>query len=166
MEFVSQRSLTLRPLELADFPQVLLWNQDTSFCEVNEWPLHREEAILFEWWKQCVETIRSDFHRIGIEWDNRLIGYVDFAEITDDSTELGIAIGDSTLWQKGLGSAALAQALEFGKTEFKIHSYTAETHVSNTRAQNMLQRFGFVKNCESANMTTYILTLNKKEDKQ
>lgn len=166
MEHVTHTTLTLRPLELTDFSQVVLWNEDTLFCEVNEWPLRREETALLGWWKQCVENNKSDFHRIGIEWNDRLIGYVDFAEMTDYSAELGIAIGDSSLWQKGLGSAALAQALEFGKKEFKIHSYTAETHVSNTRAQKMLQRFGFVKRFESANMTNYILTLNKKEDKQ
>lgn len=148
MEYVSQDSLTLRPLKLYDFPQVLLWNQDPLFCEVNEWPLCREETALHEWWKQCVENNRPGFHRIGIEWSNRLIGYVDFADMTEHSAELGIAIGDSSLWQKGLGSAALAQALEFGKTEFKIHNYIAETHVSNTRAQNMLIRLGFHKTSE------------------
>lgn len=148
MEYVSQDSLTLRPLKLDDFPQVLLWNQDPLFCEVNEWPLNRDKVLLHNWWKQCVETNKSDFHRIGIEWNNRLIGYVDFADMTEHSAELGIAIGDSSLWQKGLGSAALTQALEFGKTEFKIHNYIAETHVSNTRAQNMLIRLGFHKTLE------------------
>lgn len=163
MEFVSQRPLTLRPLELADFPQVLLWNDDALFCEVNEWPLRREETALFGWWKQCVENNRPEFHRIGIEWNDRLIGYVDFAEITDYSAELGIAIGDSSLWQKGLGSAALKQALDFGKKKFKVQMYTAETHVKNERAQKMLMRHGFVKQCESASMTNYILILNRKE---
>lgn len=157
MKRVAHTNLTLRPLKLTDFPQVLLWNQDALFCEMNEWPLRREETALLGWWKQYVETHRPEFHRIGIEWNDRLIGYIDFAEMTDHSAELGIAIGDSTLWQKGLGSKALLLAMEFGKLEFNVYNYTAETRVSNIYAQKMLTRLGFQKIKEQNDSLYYVL---------
>lgn len=159
MEHVAHTTLTLRSLELTDFSQVLLWNDDALFCEVNEWPLRREETALHEWWKQCVENNRPEFHRIGIEWNDRLIGYIDFANMTEHSAELGIAIGDSSLWQKGLGSKAIELALEYGRKKFKVQMYTAETHVSNIRAQKMLRKLGFTEYSESNKITLYKLTL-------
>ncbi|WP_342527194.1 GNAT family N-acetyltransferase [Chryseomicrobium sp. FSL W7-1435] len=136
-------SITLRPIELTDFPQVLLWSQDVQFCKANGWIPNQDENRLFKWWSTCVENTSSDLFRIGIEWNQRLIGYVDFAEIKDGCAEIGIAIGDSTLWQKGLGKEALARAIKFGATNYSIRTYTAETDVSNVRAQKLIIRAGF-----------------------
>ncbi|TDM16652.1 hypothetical protein [Macrococcoides canis] len=45
----------------------------------------------------------DDFIRLGIELDDKLIGYADLAYIKGNSAELGIAIGESKLWGRGIG---------------------------------------------------------------
>lgn len=50
----------------------------------------------------CINNAAEDFIRMGIEFNEKLIGYADLACIKDNSAELGIAI-ESTLWGKGLG---------------------------------------------------------------
>lgn len=159
MDNVAQPSIVLRPLKFTDFPQVLLWNQDIQFCEANGWSLNQDEERLFRWRGMFVNNTSNDFFRIGIEWDQKLIGYVDFAEVNNGGAEIGIAIGDSTLWQRGLGKEALSQALEFGSKNYAIHSYRAETELSNVRAQNLLIRAGFKKIKQTDSTIFYKVTL-------
>lgn len=55
------------------------------------------------WWLHCVNNSAVDFIRMGIEYKEKLIGYIDLACIKETTAELGIAIGESRLWGKGLG---------------------------------------------------------------
>jgi len=43
---------------------------------------------------------------MGIEFNEKIIGYADLACMKDKTAELGIAIGESRSWGRGLGSNA------------------------------------------------------------
>jgi [ribosomal protein S5]-alanine N-acetyltransferase len=50
---------------------------------------------------------------MGIDLEERLVGYADLACIKDNTAELGIAIGESTLWGKGIGANSMYDGLCF-----------------------------------------------------
>lgn len=150
--------LRLRPLEINDFSHVLSWSRDPLFCEANGWAIHQDVTRLYEWWTRCVNQDIPHFQRIGIEWGQRLIGYVDLADIQNGTAEVGIAIGDSSLWQRGLGAAALEKALHYGQHNHDIKIFTAETSISNKRAVKMLMRAGFRKTNETDSSIYFMYT--------
>ena len=136
--------ITLRPIEMKDFQVVLLWSQDGDFCEANDWEINRTPEELSNWWQNCVENRSTDFIRIGITLNNVLIGYGDLACIHGSEAEIGIAIGESSLWGKGIGQAATVKLIDYGKT-IGITTFLAETHETNIRARKMLERIGFTE---------------------
>lgn len=97
------QNIKLRPLSINDFEYVLKWSKDDTFCSANGWEKNRNEQELYRWWQHFVNNLSEDFIRLGIEFENRLIGYADLACIKGNEAELGIAIGDSSLWGKGIG---------------------------------------------------------------
>ena len=143
MEKKTVHEVQLRALSITDFPEVHKWSLNPQFCAANEWPLHREESELRNWWQRCVEMDSPIFLRLGIDYQGRLIGYVDLAEQTETSAELGIAIGDSSLWQQGLGTKAAQLGMAYASKQLGLTHLTAETHIDNLRAQKMLERLGF-----------------------
>ncbi|MFC4355578.1 GNAT family N-acetyltransferase [Chryseomicrobium palamuruense] len=143
MENVAGLEISLRPLTMNDFPEVAKWSQDHLFCQANEWTTNRDANELLAWWERCVENDSPTFLRLGIEYSGRLIGYIDLADQTDTSTELGIAIGESSLWQQGIGTKAAQLAITYASKRFRIHHVTAETNLENLRAQKMLEKLGF-----------------------
>lgn len=136
--------ITLRPIEMKDFHAVLLWSQDDNFCAANGWELNRSPEELSNWWQKCVENKSADFIRIGIALNNSLVGYGDLACIHGSEAEIGIAIGESSLWGYGIGQAATVNLIDYGKT-IGITTFLAETHETNYRARKMLERMGFKK---------------------
>lgn len=135
--------ITLRPLAIEDYETVLKWSKDDAFCSANGWELNRSPEELDRWWGMCVENVMEDFLRMGIECDGKLIGYADLAGIQDGCAELGIAIGDSEMWGKGLGSRAALAMMDFAAEKLSITGFTAETNEANVRSRKMLEKIGF-----------------------
>ena len=137
-----KHSPILRPIHMDDLQTIISWSQDEAFCKANDWELNRTPEELYNWWKKCVENTHSDFIRMGIELNDTLIGYGDLACINGSEAEVGIAIGESSLWGQGIGHAATILLIDYGKS-IGITSYLAETHLTNLRAQKLLERIGF-----------------------
>jgi len=140
---ISATSINLRPLTMDDYPTVLNWSKDDAFCSANGWAKDRSPDELFKWWNNCINMASNDLIRMGIELHKRLIGYADFACIKDQTAELGIAIGESSLWGKGIGHRAALCMIEYGVSELGIAIFYAETHESNVRSRKMLEKIGF-----------------------
>ena len=126
-----------------DFEHVLKWSQDEVFCNANQWELHRDPEELYKWWFKCVTNTTKNFVRMGIELDGILIGYTDLANIHVNEAELGIAIGESTLWGQGIGVKAVLCTLQFASTQLGLTTFKAETHETNIRSRRMLEKIGF-----------------------
>ena len=135
--------IRIRALTMADYEAVLKWSRDDSFCSANGWEMNRIPEELHRWWRMCVENAVEDFIRLGIECEGKLIGYADLAGIKDNSAELGIAIGESELWGKGLGSRAAKAMMDFATEKLGITVFTAETNEANMRSRKMLEKIGF-----------------------
>jgi RimJ/RimL family protein N-acetyltransferase len=135
--------IKIRPLKIEDFEFVLNWSKDTNFCLANGWELNRDEKELYKWWINCVQNSSIDFLRLGIEFNNKLIGYADLACIKEYTAEFGIAIGESKLWGEGIGFRATKLMLAYAMTELGITVFHAETHDHNFRSRKMLEKIGF-----------------------
>lgn len=136
-------AVKIRNLRADDYNCVLNWSKDDSFCSANGWEKDRSPQELYIWWLKCVNNAADDFIRMGIEFNERLIGYADLACIKDNSAELGIAIGESTLWGKGLGFHSALSMIDHASKKLGITVFNAETHDSNIRSRKMLERIGF-----------------------
>jgi [ribosomal protein S5]-alanine N-acetyltransferase len=137
------KNIKLRPLSIDDISYVLEWSKDDKFCLANDWELNRNEQELYKWWQHCVDNSSEDFIRLAIELENRLIGYADLACIKSDEAELGIAIGDSSLWGKGIGFNASISMMDYASKHLGITVFNAETHETNIRSRKMLEKIGF-----------------------
>ncbi|GIO28254.1 GNAT family N-acetyltransferase [Ornithinibacillus bavariensis] len=136
-------AIKIRPIKLEDYSSVLAWSKDEAFCLANDWDLNREPDEVYNWWQQCVHHKKDDFIRMGIELDQRLVGYADLACIVGDTAELGIAIGESSLWGKGIGFIASKKMMDYANKKLGIHVFHAETHETNHRSRRMLEKLGF-----------------------
>lgn len=135
--------ISLRPIAIADYKAILNWSKDAVFCEANDWEIDRDAAELYQWWQHCVTNEAKDFIRVGIEYDQQLVGYADLADIKNNSAELGIALGERRLWGKGLGTYAAKRMMEYATIRWGITVFDAETHEANVRSINMLKKIGF-----------------------
>ncbi|WP_078393861.1 GNAT family N-acetyltransferase [Shouchella patagoniensis] len=136
-------ALVLRPLLLEDYPVVLKWSKDELFCRANGWELGRDADEVYRWWDLCVHLQSSTIYRKGIELDGKLIGYVDLANSYKGVGELGIAIGETDLWGKGIGQRAARMMIDYMAMGFGITTFKAETNEANERSRRMLERIGF-----------------------
>lgn len=142
---MNEESIALRPLRIDDYDSVLYWSKDELFCSANEWELNRNEEELYEWWLRCVNNEAADFIRMGIDLNGKLIGYADLANIEGSTAEIGIAIGDSSQWGKGIGYHSTLSLMNYATSKLGITDFNAETHQSNHRSRKMLQNLGFVE---------------------
>ena len=136
-------TMKIRPLSIDDYRIVLNWSKDDTFCLANGWEKNRNEEELYRWWLHCIGIESEDFIRMGIELEERLVGYADLACIKDNTAELGIAIGESTLWGKGIGSNSILCMMDYAFKKLGIAVFNAETHEANIRSRKMLKKIGF-----------------------
>ena len=142
---INSNEISFRKLKLEDFNVVLNWNQDEQFCEANSWPENRDNDELFQWWNWCVTKQSKDFIRLGIEYENTLIGYVDLANIKNNSAEIGIAIGESKLWHFGIGTQTIKKLMDYATEQLGITIFHGETHETNHRSRKMMEKLGFTE---------------------
>lgn len=135
--------VNLRPLIMDDFEILLIWSKDNDFCSANGWEKGRSAEEINQWLRNCVNNVSEDFIRKGIEYNGKLVGYVDLAFIKDNSAELGIAIGESALWGKGIGTHSALCMMDYAARKLGITIFKGETHESNQRSRRMLEKLGF-----------------------
>lgn len=136
-------SIRIRKITVDDYFMVYQWSKDDMFCDANGWEKNRNPEELQRWWLQCVNSTADDFIRMGIEYNGTLIGYADLACIKDHTAELGIAIGERTLWGKGIGMNSARFMMDYAVKKLGITHFYAETHEANVRSRRMLENIGF-----------------------
>jgi [ribosomal protein S5]-alanine N-acetyltransferase len=143
LDIIDVKPIKIRPINMDDYSFVLNWSKDNNFCLANGWEQNRNENELHKWWRHCVNNQSKDFIRLGIEFNEKLIGYADLAYIKGNTAELGIAIGESTLWGKGLGYTATLCMINYASKNMGITIFDAETHENNFRSRKMIEKIGF-----------------------
>ncbi|WP_339198967.1 GNAT family protein [Solibacillus sp. FSL R5-0449] len=140
---INRNEIYFRKLKLEDFNAVVDWSRDEHFCEANGWQKNRDHMEVFKWWERCVANQQKDMIRLGIEYKNRLIGHADLTEINENCAEIGIAIGDSTLWNIGIGTRMIEELINYANEQFGITTFYGETHETNHRSRKLMKKIGF-----------------------
>lgn len=140
-----EESVQLRALQRSDIDQILVWGADVPFCAANGWTLNLPEEKLRQHWTSIITDSRADFIRYGIVHQNPLVVYADLADIDCDEgrAELGYAIGDSSLWGRGLGFFGAALMLKVAFERLKLKRVTASVSVTNARSKRVLEKLKF-----------------------
>lgn len=77
------------------------------------------------------------------------------------SHEIVIAIGDRSIWGKGIGSTALRQSLNLAFYEWRTRKVIARIHNENHRSVRLFTKAGFKIEREMTNLKEYSLTIDR-----
>lgn len=141
----SLNNVTLRPLELDDIDTLYIWECDSELEILAGWGPKRSRTAFRERYEKRITEPEDDLAMLGIEVDNRLIGYVQLALIdeVERRAAMGLLIGDKLLWGRGIGTTALRLWLDYAFTVRSLERVFAETYSFNVRSQRLLERVGF-----------------------
>lgn len=138
----------LRPLRMSDLPAVLKWSRDHQFCRANEWDVDLPADRIQRWLDRSVTGEPSDLVRFGVELDQTLVGYVDLANVSSTSAEFGIAVGDSSRWGQGIGTAAGRALLDHAFDTLRLRRINAVVSAANSRSLRLMTRLGFIRSSQ------------------
>lgn len=113
------------------------------FCRANGWELGRTADAVRRHWLRLITEPPRGFLRLGAVADGELIGYGDFADIQHEEAELGLAIGDSDRWSRGLGTATALAMITYGTEQLGLRRIRATVHETNRRSRALLEKLGF-----------------------
>jgi RimJ/RimL family protein N-acetyltransferase len=134
--------ITLRPLVAEDADHLADWGMDEDFRTAADWcDADRDRNLQFH--RDLIDRIRADPRRLAVTDHDELVGYVDFTIYDDHSCELGIAIGPSSRWNRGLGRQAIIAAASHARRHFGASRVWARTLRTNHAAHRMLIAAGF-----------------------
>jgi RimJ/RimL family protein N-acetyltransferase len=140
------RQVTLRPMRMADLPQLMRWGSDPLFRWF-QWgmqPGRFEEPDARKW----IELMTRDGESGAwvIEQDAAPIGFANFRDLTPKgkSCQIGIGIGEPARWGKHLGREALQLAVAYLQHDLGLHRIGLSVVSHNDRAIWMYKSVGFV----------------------
>lgn len=135
--------MRLRAVERDDLPLAVVYLNDP---EVLVWfgpltPMNMEDEIA--WY----ERMRQDQSVVNfaIELDGRYVGGCGLINIDAQHrrAEIGIFVGDKTIWGKGVGSEAMRLVLGYGFDYLNLHRIYLRAFPENQRAVGIYERLGF-----------------------
>ena len=123
--------VNLRPADVSDLELMLAWRSDEEiyrhFRKQSE-PLDWEDHVS---WFASRDSERCDWI---VEYQGRRVGSVSLTP----TNEIGVYIGEKSLWGEGVGSAALKQACDSA-----VKPISAKIHEDNTPSQKLFEKVGF-----------------------
>ncbi len=138
--------VTLRPWTALDDASLADWANDPDFARL-QWGTEQE---LPHW---TVETARAFAERFAppeaalfaIEHLGRAIGFANFRRLNQHhgNADVGVAIGDGSLWGQGLGSEALRLLARHLLDDRGLHRLRLHVVATNDRAIAAYKRCGF-----------------------
>jgi RimJ/RimL family protein N-acetyltransferase len=137
--------VTLRALELADIDQLYDWEGDIEINILAGWGPQRSRAAYTQRYEKRITEPEKDLYMFGIEVEQRLVGYVQLAEIDtyERRAAVGILIGDKSVWGRGIATTALRILLDYAFTVRSLERIYAEVYTFNTRSLHLFEKLGF-----------------------
>jgi diamine N-acetyltransferase len=143
------KRVRLRAIERSDLPNYHKWLNDPEVKE-GLWlylPLSMDDE---EGWFLKMRQQEAEQRPLAIEiredqaW--RLVGNVGLMDLrwANRSAELGIFIGDKSVWDKGYGTEAVELMLEHAFDTLNLHRVFLRVFATNKRAQRSYEKAGFV----------------------
>lgn len=144
--------IRLRPIERDDLPNFVRWFQDPEVREglfmVVPFSMAQEER----WFERMLEASAKNpgSQPFAVEtrvdddtWQHIGSCGLDAIDNRSRSAELGIAIGDKTFWNQGLGTDAVRTITRFGFDTLNLHRVFLRVYSYNKRAIRAYEKAGF-----------------------
>ncbi len=134
----------LRPIEREDLSNYLEWVNDPDvlayFGSYLPYNMLKEES----WFESMSQDARV--LNFAIEYEGRHVGGCGFIGIDyrNQHAEIGLFIGDKSMWDKGLGQDALRAMLDYGFDHLNFHRIWLRVFAENKRAVHAYEKVGFV----------------------
>jgi RimJ/RimL family protein N-acetyltransferase len=143
------KRIRLRAIEHSDLARYHEWLNDPDVAE-GLWhylPLSMDdEEAWFEQMRQQDAEQRPLAIEVREEGDWRLVGNVGLMDLrsANRSAELGIFIGNKSLWDKGYGTEAVELMLRHAFDTLNLNRVFLRVFATNERARRCYQKVGFV----------------------
>lgn len=134
-------SVSLRELKAEDLPLLLAWAHIREIWEYL--PTSRKNENLT--WVDHLLWFKSRINRVDwvITYWNRPVGVIHIRGLDGEYPEIGLYIGETTLWGAGIGRLALSLAMEQAVTKLGIKKLDAVIHPENLRSVHLFKELGF-----------------------
>ena len=140
---------TLRPLSEADLPLLSRWFSDEEF-QRRQWgawrgPMSLEEARGFWTRFQASDPQSPDTALFAIEHQGRTVGFANYRRLnaTQSNADIGIGIGERSLWGQGIGTEALRLMVDHLIADRGLHRIRLHVAATNDRAIASYKKVGF-----------------------
>ena len=136
--------MELKPASDSDLELILAWRNNPDVYSGFYTQSLTNHLITWEehlaWWK----SRNSDWHEFLIWYEGRRIGVVTIVQCDNWTPEVGFFIGETSLWNKGIGAQAVKLAEEWLRDRGYVQTHTT-VPVSNTRAIYLLKERGWIE---------------------
>ncbi len=133
-------NVELRPLALSDAE--ILASLDPAFCRHAGWTPGGTFDATLSWWRESIVDPDPLLTRLVALHDAAIVGYVDLHGEGTDPRELGFAVGPSSRWRQGWGSAAAHAGVAYGFSRLGLSIIWAEAVEANAGPVRALRRIG------------------------
>ena len=140
-------NVTLRYLEFKDIDTLYSWETDIELALWSGWTIPRIYAAFRHKYEQRLTEPEKDLEMLGIEFEGILVGYVQlfFIDEYERRAEVGVLVGEKSLWGRGIASTALRIILDYAFTVRNLERVYAEVYGFNQRSLRLMERVGFQK---------------------
>jgi RimJ/RimL family protein N-acetyltransferase len=141
--------IRLRSVEHADIPKFVAWLNDPEVIAGLAVYLPMSIADEEKWFAKLADREQAE-KPLAIEMKDgdgwTLIGNSGFHDIDwkDHSAEVGIMIGEKSLWNQGYGTEAMTLLLKHGFETLNLNRVQLHVYESNQRAFRAYEKCGFV----------------------
>jgi len=136
--------VVLRPIEPEHLPNYVRWFADPEVLAYFG-PYRPMNAAQEKDWYEQQNRDRSMVN-FAIEYDGRHIGGCGFGRLdhANQNAEVGLVIGEKSLWNQGLGKEVLATIVAYGFDYLNLHRIYLRVFAQNQRAIHAYEQVGFV----------------------
>ncbi len=142
---IVSENLILWPIERQDLNQNYLWANDMELTRLaGATPLPRSSQDVEQWFRNL--GLNPEHHMFAIKSkQGEYYGNIELRglDLRCGCAELGVIIGDRSVWGKGLGSEAIRSLCRFAFNELRLHRIFVRVLANNPRAAHTFAKCGF-----------------------
>jgi RimJ/RimL family protein N-acetyltransferase len=149
MSIIYGKRVRLRGVERSDLEKFILWINDPEVTANLTLFLPMSSVDEEKWFEGVMKRPQEEKPLVidmkdGTDW--RVIGNSSFFRFdwVARSAEVGIMIGEKTLWNQGYGSEAMNLLLRHGFRTLNLNRVSLQVYAENKRAIRVYEKAGFV----------------------
>ncbi len=140
---LENKKIKIRTAVDSDSDELLTWWNDGKIMEHAGFPYGlkmTKEKVL-----ENINNQSDERKLLVIEFDNTLIGEMNYKLLSEDVSEIGIKICDFNKQNQGIGSQCLCLLINYLFKDINIKKIILDTNLKNKRAQRVYEKLGFKK---------------------